>query len=501
MPFHKDIFTNQQVRELKLITLLQEHKSLLDYRKVCHYLDCSFLTLQTEISTLKTFPEIEDMSYQPSHLAITYKEQYGTQKFYQTILKDSPSLNLLKLIFFSECETMEELADKLFISLSTLKRLLKKTNSYLTTRYHFKVDLKKLVFIGEEKAIRLFFLKYFSEINSIDDWPFTPYIPKDLIEDLVSFVAEKQKWQMDFSQYQHLLIYATVNLIRYLDGYQKGNLSCLNHNLSKQLAQSPKNHFLRQRFHENFKKPLDDQTFTDLFSSFLSEELLCNPKQVSLSENKFLHFKTWRHLLLCLEGEIHLPITNKDEIIMRCHNALELGNEDFYLNFLVYDYRKEFLDYFSQDYPHFMQEVQKHANLMIREYPSEIIDYTVDHLTYLLLMTWENLFLHLSQHIEKQKLMVVERGKGSLGHFLQVYLGQFFEISIFTDYNLAHLNTDDCDLIITDTLLSEMEGVTVLYFNKLVPAEVLCRLNDYLRKQLKLQFQSKYERSQLSHKL
>ncbi|EMG24618.1 regulatory protein [Streptococcus parauberis KRS-02083] len=186
---------------------------------------------------------------------------------------------------------------------------------------------------------------------------------------------------------------------------------------------------------------------------------------------------------------------------MRCHNALELGNEDFYLNFLVYDYRKEFLDYFSQDYPHFMQEVQKHANLMIREYPSEIIDYTVDHLTYLLLMTWENLFLHLSQHIEKQKLMVVERGKGSLGHFLQVYLGQFFEISIFTDYNLAHLNTDDCDLIITDTLLSEMESVTVLYFNKLVPAEVLCRLNDYLRKQLKLQFQSKYERSQLSHKL
>lgn len=88
----------------------------------------------------------------------------------------------------------------------------------------------------------------------------------------------------------------------------------------------------------------------------MSEELLCN-QQVSLSENKFLHFKTWRHLFL--EGEIHLPITNKDEIIMRCHNALELKTRTFILISWFRTILKEFLDYFSQDYPHFMQEVQK----------------------------------------------------------------------------------------------------------------------------------------------
>ena len=185
---------------------------------------------------------------------------------------------------------------------------------------------------------------------------------------------------------------------------------------------------------------------------------------------------------------------------MHCHNALELGNEDFYLNFLVYDYRKNFLEYFEQDYPHFMQEVQKHVKLMLNGRNSENDNYTINHITYLLLINWENLFLYLSQHIEKQKLLVVERGKGNLGQFLQTYLGQFFEISIFKDYNLSHIKTVSCDLIITDTLLSDMEGVTIIYFNKLVPAEVLFRLNDYLRKHLKIQFQLNYERSPLSHK-
>ncbi|KHD44836.1 helix-turn-helix domain-containing protein [Streptococcus hongkongensis] len=500
MPFHKDIFTNQQVRELKLITLLQEHNSLLDYRKVCHYLNCSFLTLQTEISTLKTFPEIEDMAYQPSHLAITYKEQYGTQKLYQTFLNDSPSLKLLNLLFFAQQETLEELADKLFISLSTLKRLLKKTNSYLSTRYHFSVDVKKLIFVGDEKAIRLFFLKYFSEIDSMDDWPFDPYIPKNILEDLVSFVADTLNWTLDFTHYRHLLIYSAVNLLRSLKGnYQSAQLSNLSQYLDEQLSETEQGKALRQRFFKTFQNPLTRQMIAELFSTFLSEELLSSPSQVSNLENHFSHFKTWRQTLLHLEEEVGFPITNKDEIIMHCHNALKLGNEDAYLNFLVYDYRKNFINHFNQDYPHFLAEVQKQVSLMISDCSQEVSDYTINHLTYLFLMTWDNLFLYLSQHIEKQKLLVVERGKGNVGLFLQAYLGQFFDITIFRDYKLTNLKEKyACDLIITDTLLNDIDGVTILYFNKLTPSDVLARLNDHLRKQLKHQFQEKYERRQLS---
>ncbi|XCY71049.1 helix-turn-helix domain-containing protein [Streptococcus iniae] len=49
----KRSFSTQQLRELNLIKLLSQDKEAFDYKTICRQLDCSFITLQSELVPLK----------------------------------------------------------------------------------------------------------------------------------------------------------------------------------------------------------------------------------------------------------------------------------------------------------------------------------------------------------------------------------------------------------------------------------------------------------------
>ncbi|MEI2252460.1 helix-turn-helix domain-containing protein [Streptococcus iniae] len=107
MPFNIGLFTSQQVRELKLIMLLKKQKTLRDYKSICQQLNCSFLTLQTEIATLQAFPEIKDVQYIYSHLKVQFEEQFGARKLYQSVILESNGLRLLEKLFLSDFDSVD----------------------------------------------------------------------------------------------------------------------------------------------------------------------------------------------------------------------------------------------------------------------------------------------------------------------------------------------------------------------------------------------------------
>lgn len=50
MYIKQNLFSNQQLRGLKLAVLLNHGEEPCDYTHICRHLHCSFLTLQTEIA-------------------------------------------------------------------------------------------------------------------------------------------------------------------------------------------------------------------------------------------------------------------------------------------------------------------------------------------------------------------------------------------------------------------------------------------------------------------
>ncbi|RLV15165.1 transcriptional regulator [Streptococcus iniae] len=480
MPFNIGLFTSQQVRELKLIMLLKKQNTLRDYKNICQQLNCSFLTLQTEIATLQAFPEIKDVQYIYSHLKVQFEEQFGARKLYQSVILESNGLRLLEELFLSDFDSVDVLAEELFISLSTLKRLFKKTNTYLDAHYDFVIDIKELALSGDETSIRLFYLRYFSEAYDQHVWPFSGYLEEDLVDQLLEKSPLGQLAEQDFSLYHHLKILTAINLLRLQKGYRTGRF------FDKSL-----DWFLGQDFAElenTLGLTLSAETLSEIFGDYLQEGLLFEETDIEeASQNKLtVALEALGHL----EETFGLAITNQKQVAAMFHNALLLGPWDQHQAFLIYDYRQDYLDYFKSDYPKLYQEIEKRLKTVFEAYCHPFSDKDFEHLAYILLISWDNLFLHLSHQIKKHPLLIVERGSHNVGQFLQAYLGHFFEITLFKGHDLKTLDIErNFDLVLTDTILEEMTDVSVYYFSQLVPSLALSRLNKYLRENLQKEFQ------------
>ncbi|HGM9417071.1 TPA: virulence factor transcriptional regulator Mga, partial [Streptococcus pyogenes] len=128
------LFTSQQWRELKLISYVTENADAIGVKdkELSKALNISMLTLQTCLTNMQFMKEVGGITYKNGYITIWYHQHCGLQEVYQKALRHSQSFKLLETLFFRDFNSLEELAEELFVSLSTLKRLIKKTNAYLT---------------------------------------------------------------------------------------------------------------------------------------------------------------------------------------------------------------------------------------------------------------------------------------------------------------------------------------------------------------------------------
>lgn len=109
----------------------------------------------------------------------------------------------------------------------------------------------------------------------------------------------------------------------------------------------------------------------------------------------------------------------------------------------------------------------------------------MEHLLYCLFITWENIFLEISQSRHKLKLLVIEKSYSNVANFLKRYFGEFFDITSFNE--LGELKIDQTYLaqeyhvIVTDIILDQQEDSEVLFFSQMIPSVIAHKLNAFLR--------------------
>ncbi|WP_165994874.1 helix-turn-helix domain-containing protein [Streptococcus catagoni] len=493
MPFNTGFFTNQQVRTLKLLMLMRAKKPYLDYKSICQRLNCSFLTLQTEIANLHSFPEVTDVAYISPHLKISYKDQYGTKKLYQSVLQDSPALRLLEILFYKPARSLDDLAEHMYMSLSTLKRLLNRTNQYLMAHFQICIDKKHLTFTGEETAIRLFFLKYFSESYDCHIWPLEQFIREEDMNQLVSYLLADKKAEVGFALHRHLKLLVAINFYRQSRGYYLHSPASVRETFEV-LTNHPELRPLSKRLSQKYQVHLSDQALSDMLSPYYSQRIVLNSELIPYQEVSPLHrndmpFASWLAVLDQLEAQLRIPMANKDQIVTVLNNAYMLGKADHHHNFLIYDPRQECMDFFKEEYPYFFSKLCQSLEELFKQKRLPCPESTLYDLVYILVAYWDNLYVHLSQMIQHHRLLVIEKGTSNVGQFLKAYAGQFFDIAIFKSPSLdVDYIRDNFDLVLTDIILPEIEGTDIYYFNKLIPSIALERLNHYLVKKVKEQF-------------
>lgn len=495
MDIIKHLFSNQQVRNLNLARLLNQKDHQCDYSEICHHLDCSFLTMQSEIAHLASFPEVQSLPYIEPHLTVSYHHEFGPRKLYQSILLESPSLRLIEVLFFQSFPALDDLAEELFISLSTLKRLIKRTNLYLQLGFDCMVGvmgIRNISIIGEEEKIRLLYSKYFSEAYDSHVWPFDEQVDEQFLSRLLKLIAKKTTSKMDLSLFHHLKITAAVNLFRFSQGHGIDHIYSRSRTLFDQLETDPEFQELAELFSQAYALPLDVRALSEMFSHYLQQELVIDAQADTYetsASNYHIPPNAWLGTLESIEKKFSLQMPNKREIARLLHNATILQDKDTYEDFLVYDYREPYIDYFASNYAVLLEGFQTALLSPFEKRGLTCSKEQQRQLLYLLLINWDNLFLRLSHAIPQQRVLIIERGSCNTGQFLQAYSGHYFDITIHDHYEVdMHQIKDDYDLVLTDINLENVDGVDIYFFSQFVPSLVIKQLNLYWKEKIQSHF-------------
>lgn len=490
------LFTKQQWRELELIAHLTEHSERMGYkdRELCKVLDITVSTLQACIANLQFMESLGRITYEDGYLTIDYNDYCGLQEVYQRGLRESQSLQLLSALFFKEFDSLEDLAEELFISLSTLKRLITRTNIYLRKEFDIKISTSPVMVVGNEHQIRLFYLKYFSEAYTISEWPFDGVINQHDVERFIGLMVKQTDVIINFALFQHLKLLCGVNLIRFYKGFtlnrQRKGLENL---FLKTLEDSLEMKDLSSLFALKFNRPLEEVALSEIFSNYMNEELELGAsfqlgvkgKEEVLSPKNIV---SWISLLDNIESTLGLSISNKYELARHLQTTVIVGEEDISANFLIYDYKKEYIRFFEKHYQLIYETFVASVRELFSLGGKKLSEIMLNHLLYCLFITWENLFLKISHSRRKLKLLVIERSYNNVGNFLKAYFVEFFEIMNFAELNTTTIDLTalekEYDVIVTDVILERSSQTEILFFNQMIPSVVADKLNAFLRKKI-----------------
>ncbi|MFD2831036.1 helix-turn-helix domain-containing protein [Corticicoccus populi] len=187
--------TIQELSEVLMISRRSVGYYLSDLKKICKDLDGELIT-STEGISLKL----------PVNIGLDY--------FQRAVFKNTESFQLLEKLFFEDVVSKKEMADYLYISPSTLNRLLKNLNTTLDY-FGLSIHTSPLYITGEELMIRTFYISYFQEAYSVTEWPFHNIDErtfKKLIEKLSgSFRFEENSFNI--IEYRNIIAVCTVRAL------------------------------------------------------------------------------------------------------------------------------------------------------------------------------------------------------------------------------------------------------------------------------------------------
>ena len=137
-------------RRLNLIRILAKNSDWFFLSKLANKLNVSDRVLKNDLAFFRK--EVDDFTIHSSRkgIKLTFKENKGLNTISKKVLESVVPFQLLEKIFLDETKSVSQLADELFISVSTLYRIIKDINFKLK-KYDIRINTNPCMVIGNEK--------------------------------------------------------------------------------------------------------------------------------------------------------------------------------------------------------------------------------------------------------------------------------------------------------------------------------------------------------------
>lgn len=164
--FYELISDSHIKRHIKILEIVEKNKMSVAFAQLQGWLQVSTTTLKKDLAKIqKIAPKTMQIRVSKEFVFVdtTYE---GIQNFIFDLAQTTLSYKILSYSFHQPEIPLEELAERLFTSNSTLKNRIRYMNRILK-RFHCRLSTYSTMMHGEEVNIRYFFRMYFSEFRDL----------------------------------------------------------------------------------------------------------------------------------------------------------------------------------------------------------------------------------------------------------------------------------------------------------------------------------------------
>lgn len=389
----KKLLSEKDFRLVQLIELIYIKEELLQC-EASLILNVNNRTLKADIDRANhMFSPIEIIVTGKKGIKIIIPKNYSLGYVYTCLLSESKEFNILEKIFICETYSIDKLAEEMYISSSSLRRMIMSMNEVLTGE-GMNIKLNPLRIVGNESAIINFYVHYLDE-----RYPLNKVIFKmeqvTAIKDMVNYLIKRNNIELDIYEKKKLETFLLVKLIRIKNG----------HSFQINFTKDSKIDFIfdvaliQKRIENAFHVMVNKELLYELFNAFLNGRYSFSYKELIQSsainpqvKETLSRFEKFVELVL-QEFQIKLSKFENEKLLL---NLCNIGMLQFGKPFILYDFILDVIQHFNKDYS---EEILLIMNLLKKIFKGENIEeYELNNYVYVLIVYLEKYFIE----IEKQ---------------------------------------------------------------------------------------------------
>ncbi|WP_035052349.1 helix-turn-helix domain-containing protein [Carnobacterium pleistocenium] len=434
----RDVLEANERRRLEVIEYLYTSNRWLTLREIAQNIASSERILKQDMTLLREQFSREVLQTSHRGIRLVLPSNKDIDDIYRHILKNSLAFNFIEQLIYDETKTVAKLAEELFVSQSTLTRLIKKINVSLKKSYCVQVQTKPCKMISEsEENIRYFYISYFSERYSNFDWPYKT-IDQSFFEQLLLFLANALDFPLDFADFKRLKNWTAIPYLRIQQGHY---VTIKSDRYSNMVPDFTNFQHLARAIKKRTGDTLNVAFIEQLFSIFINNDfalsydfLIEAAKNDPVINEKVSYHAT---LLDYLSDQVQISIPNRNHLIKEMYNishfAFKTKQGDYPLPFILFDPKKQFIQSMEELFPHFITAAFTTLDMYeqkMHETYSESARYEI---IYTLLIHWDHLLPDLYNQKGKFHLLIISDLDFEHARMIQYLLHHYFKQEITTE--------------------------------------------------------------------
>lgn len=465
-----NLLSKTENRRLKLIEILSNTHTRINLETLSKQLGSSVRVIKEDVAFLREEFDEFDLQIFKEEIQLIYKPSKGIKHIYQHFYNHSTSYQLMEMAFFEEGDSIEELEERLFVSTSTIYRLVKQMNKVLST-YDFKVVLNPIRITGNEQNIRTYFYAYFYEKYLFTSWPFKTLNEEEL-NVFLEFHINMTQMKNDFAYFNKFKIIGAVNLLRFKQKHWV-NTDGIEMKFQDRLPDLKPYASIFERFERAFDIEYDDNAIKQIFTAYIQSDFSMDyahlMKRASNDEEIVNEVLLIVDSLEKISKENKIEIPNKEQMISAIRNIIHLDYLEPNPGYILYNHDKYFMESLKKEFPDFYSSVYPIVKNLREELGKPQTEAGINFYIYTIFTYWENLVSYLQAKLQKIRIIVISDRHATHAKLIKDFIDHRFSAQIEVDVYSEQLMTKhdleslDCDLIVANFVLPEYLNTRTVY--------------------------------------